>query len=284
MFGNQAEFDYLQCGKCKTLQIVTIPDDLSVYYPKDYYSLEAINKSPYWKRLIKTFRYALFRKTKLDVFKHYHYGEWLKELNLPLSSKIADVGCGNGQLLYEFYASGYRDLVGIDPFIDADTKVNDSLLLLKKSLFEIDQKFDCIMMHHSFEHMERPKDIIQKAGDLLKSGGKLLVRIPLANKAAWKEYGVNWVQLDAPRHFYLHTEESLIGMAESAGFVLSKTVYDSNSFQFWGSELCKIGVPLKEAELEKHFSEKKLGEFTKRSLDLNAEGQGDQACFYFRKA
>ncbi|UCS94370.1 class I SAM-dependent methyltransferase [Echinicola marina] len=226
----------------------------------------------------------MFKWTKLNFLKHYHYGDWLEELNLPFNSKIGDIGCGNGQLLYEWSMSGYTSLIGIDPFIANSKRINSQLRLLKKSIFDIDEKFDCLMMHHSFEHMEDPEKVLDKAFELLNSGGQLLIRIPLADKEAWRKFGADWVQLDAPRHIYLHSESSVRDLAESAGFILRKTVFDSTPFQFWGSELSKKGISYHKAKLDKLFSKGQLDEYKKISLQLNKEGQGDQACFYFVKA
>ncbi|MGC8006318.1 class I SAM-dependent methyltransferase, partial [Salmonella enterica] len=60
--------------------------------------------------------------------------------------------------------------------------------------------FDVIMYNHSFEHLSNPVEHLQQAYRSLKSSGKLIIRIPTVSSFAWTKYGVNWVQLDAPRH------------------------------------------------------------------------------------
>src|SRR3546814_14684228 len=92
------------------------------------------------------------------------------------------------------------------------------------------------MMHHSFEHMTSPRTELLKAAGLLSSGGRLLLRVPLAGKWAWDTYGINWIQLDPPRHLTLHTEESVARLAAATGFEVQAVVYDSTAFQIWGSE------------------------------------------------
>ena len=32
--------------------------------------------------------------------------------------------------------------------------------------------------------------------------------IPVKSQTIWEKYGVNWSQIDAPRHFFLHTIKS----------------------------------------------------------------------------
>ena len=39
MFGTRDSFTYLECSNCGCLQIKQVPDDLSKYYPDNYYSL-----------------------------------------------------------------------------------------------------------------------------------------------------------------------------------------------------------------------------------------------------
>lgn len=283
MFGTGEAFPYSVCGTCQSIQITEIPQNLGDYYPADYYSLAGINPSSSIVRFIKSMRFRLFKWTKLDIFKHYHYGDWLEKLNMSYDQKVLDVGCGNGQLLYEFYANGYKKLTGVDPFIARDVKLNDRLSLFKKSLFELDESFDCIMMHHSFEHMAEPGEVIRKASTLLPSGGKLLIRVPVADKYAYKTYGTDWVQLDAPRHLIIPSEEALVELAKNAGFIVDKIIYDSTSFQFWGSELYKRNLSQKGTDIHAEFSKIEIREFDEMATKLNAQREGDQACFYFVK-
>ena len=49
-------FRYLECVNCKSLQLTNIPDDLSLYYPKDYYAFGGIVTSSKAKNLLKKFR------------------------------------------------------------------------------------------------------------------------------------------------------------------------------------------------------------------------------------
>ena len=37
MFGTRERFEYLECARCGTVQLIDVPD-LSRYYPEDYYA------------------------------------------------------------------------------------------------------------------------------------------------------------------------------------------------------------------------------------------------------
>ena len=213
----------------------------------------------------------------------------LKPLKLKKSSKIMDVGCGAGNLLFSLKEIGFQQLLGIDPFNEADIHYENGLSIEKKSIHEATGKWDLIMFHHSFEHVFDQAEVLQKAHQLLDDNGQCLIRIPTVSSYAWMHYGLNWVQLDAPRHLFLHSVESMRQLAEKNGFALQQVIYDSNALQFWGSEQYQQNIPLRDkrsyAEGIKHsiFTKKDIKNFEKRAKELNAHEQGDQAAFYLRK-
>ena len=95
--------------------------------------------------------------------------------------------------------------------------------------------------------------------------------------------GVDWVQLDAPRHIFLHTEKSMQILCDQAGLTLSGVIYDSWNLQFYGSELYKRNIPLRANKEKEVFSGQQMDEFTTESITLNKKKQGDQACFYLTR-
>ena len=112
---------------------------------------------------------------------------------------------------------------------------------------------------------------------------------PVIDSWAWENYGVNWVQIDAPRHFFVHSRKSIKLLAEKVGLTVKKIIYDSTELQFWGSEQYKGDIPL---EVENSysinpsksiFSKKKIKMFEKKAKKLNSKGRGDQAIFYLGK-
>ena len=115
------------------------------------------------------------------------------------------------------------------------------------------------------------------------------MRIPLVSSHAWEHYGVIWVQLDAPRHLYLHSRESFERLTRDAGLEPTEVVYDSDDFQFWGSEQYASGIPLKSERSHSTnpsrsiFSRAEIRTFRKKADELNRESRGDVASFYLRK-
>jgi hypothetical protein len=114
--------------------------------------------------------------------------------------------------------------------------------------------------------------------------------VPTVSSYAWEHYKTNWVQLDAPRHFYLYSVESIGILAAKVGLVPFNTVFNSTSLQFWGSEQYKNNIPLLDKnsyKIDKRhsiFSKKDISTFDRRSHELNKNKKGDSALFYLKKS
>ena len=141
MFGLLDEFNYFQCSKCECLQIAKIPKDLSTYYPKNYYSFELVDESFLNKQPRKFLRnikntYSIFKKGFLGKVLNYisqnSAYNFLSYITLSKHSSILDVGCGNGMFLYGLKTLGFKNVIGIDPFIEKNIKYNNKLQIQKK--------------------------------------------------------------------------------------------------------------------------------------------------------
>lgn len=298
MLGSGDEFEYTECSKCGCIQINEIPDNLSEYYPKDrYYSLadNNVKKCNPVKAFIKRARAKYFfgeNRNILGAVLCFFYRPrpifwWLKDANVKLGSKILDVGCGSGGLLLKLREEGFREntFVGIDPFLENDIQYKNDVTVLKGKIYDIDEKFDLVMFHDSFEHMADPLDVMGHLSYIVKAGGYVLIRMPIVSSYAWRKYNVNWVQFDAPRHLFLYTVKSVQILAEKSGFVLKNIKYDSSDFQFYGSELYQRGISIKDTsrDAKSFFSKKTLKGFQQMADHLNDLCEGDQAGFYLKK-
>jgi SAM-dependent methyltransferase len=291
MFGMGGAFRYLECGSCGCLQLLDVPDDLERYYSREYYAFDAppVHARRQLLRALRTLialrlgpgRAGLLYRRRVAPY-------WLTLLagNAGLQSRILDVGSGSGGLLTELQHQGFRRLLGVDPYIEHDLEYTSEFRVLKRSLDEIEGSFDFILLNHSFEHVEDPQRVLDQAKRLLTSDGTILVRTPLADSVAWKRYGCDWVQLDAPRHLFVHTRKSLEILAAKARLRVVRVLYDSTAFQFWGSEQYRMGIALESERshlrnpANSPFSLAVLDEFAHEAERLNAAGLGDQAAFW----
>lgn len=297
-FGTRDEFKYQQCGNCSCLQIVTIPENLGRYYPADYYS-KHVKKQYKQNRMLSGLREMKLNATLDDkkpaasilfFLRKPRLPAWINYLNINSRSRILDVGCGAGKLLLKLRKKGFRCLKGVDPFIEATISYSNGIKIYKNQIWDIAKdrdkykSFDLVMMHHSLEHIPDQHRTFSAAFDLLKKQGVLLVRIPLSCSWAWEHYRENWVQLDPPRHLYLHSVKSMEMLANKHGFKLDGVHFDSTEFQFTGSERYLKNIPLVEKEDSELFTEKEIQDYKHKADRLNREGKGDQACFIFKLA
>jgi 2-polyprenyl-3-methyl-5-hydroxy-6-metoxy-1,4-benzoquinol methylase len=290
MFGFRDKFTYFQCSECGCLQIGEIPEDMSKYYPSNYYSFSEFSNQDsvnYVRKLIRTLRnrYAVLNKGVLGkfIYRFFPSEEWqlLSEAHLTENSAILDVGCGDGSFLCLIKEMGFKHLLGIDPYIKQDIDFNNGLKIIKKYIHEINGEWDLITFHHSFEHISDPLETLQSVSKLLTKRGVCLIRVPTVSSYAWEHYRENWVQLDAPRHFFLHSIKSMGLLAAKANLNLEKVIYDSHAIQFSGSEQYLQDIPL----IEPHsiFSKAEITAFQQKAKELNSKNQGDACAFILRK-
>jgi SAM-dependent methyltransferase len=310
MFGFRDVFRYFQCRSCRCLQIAELPTNLDHYYPPDYYSFAPVRED-HWRNNWARRRIVAVRSEAV-LFQRGIWGR-LVNLFLPmwpgnihrvdaligfrqlgkrissLKSSILDVGCGSGAALLFLNELGFGNLCGVDPFIPKDIEYSSGVRILKKSIHDLRQTFDIVTFQHSFEHMPDPQEILRSVHRVLADDGLCVIRIPVSDSYAWEHYGVDWVQLDAPRHLFIHSVDSMKALADQTGLEVVKVVWDSDEFQFWGSEQYLRDIPLRDDASylnnpsKSIFSAHEIEGFRSKAKELNALGRGDQAAFFIAK-
>ena len=170
----------------------------------------------------------------------------------------------------------FKNINGMDPYIEKDIITDHGIQIKKQNINEINGTYDLIMLNHVFEHLDHPKEILSNLRTLLNKSGQLLIRVPLVDSYAWEKYGVHWYQIDAPRHFFLHTKKSMELLASKTGFKIHKIIYDANDYQFIFSEQYMQNKNIKAPIL---FTKNQIKQWRKQADQLNKNEQGDQACF-----
>lgn len=259
MQNTRDEFEYFVCESCGCLQIKEVPDDLERYYGADYYSFSM----------------------KEEPDKEYEHPVTNQE-------KILDVGCGSGIWLVDKAMQGWGNLHGCDPFLEKDLHYGDRVSIKKCSIHEVEGAgtFDKIRMSDSFEHMTDPLEALKSAEKLLKPGGELIMHIPVYPNMAFEMFETHWYQLDAPRHIFLHSRESLQYLAEQSGLKMEGMRYDSNNTQILRSFFYQHGIPFRETTWElvgEYFSKEDIFAMDRTIEMWNEKGQGDQAVILWRK-
>ncbi|MEW6118573.1 MAG: class I SAM-dependent methyltransferase [Pseudomonadota bacterium] len=303
MFGWNTQFDYFMCRACGCLQIVTIPADLYSYYPEDYYAQdsqpESLPAGPLrqinWLRL----RYRLTGRGAWAEKLTWRLGPLSRAIqrqipyleripDLDRDSRILDIGCGEySAWLASLAYCGFRNLTGADPFIK-HAGFRDGIRYLCIEPRDLQGPYDLITLHHSLEHIPDQHALLRTLERLLAADGACLIRIPLVDSEAWDEYGLDWVELDAPRHLYLHSRNSLAGLAQAHGFEIFDTLCDSTAFEFAGSAQYRMGIPLMAHDSfwngSGPFDADAMRLHSHRAQAVNAAGRCGRAAFFLRRS
>ena len=304
MFGTGETFSYTRCRACGSLRIDDVPADLDRHYPPLYRSRsvgppDAGTPPSTFSRLrggaelfgaAQLVRRVLGRLAPLprsyDAVVPLVRQAGLRSFDDP----ILDVGCGtNPGRLHLLREAGFRNLTGIDPFLDADTVIG-GVPVLRREIDDVDGPFALITFHHSLEHMPHPRATLRAVRARLRDGGACLVRTPILPNALWDRYGVHWAELDAPRHLVVFSHDGLVSAAADAGLRLEAVLPDEGSFELIASEQYSRGISLYAPNSHvvdptgSPFSPEDLKGFTREAKRLNKEGGYGRAGFWFRAA
>ncbi len=295
LIGYRESFEYFKCG---CLQIAEIPTNLAKYYPNSYYSLQIKKqkKSRFLRDYIRksVSLYNILGKGVigwfLALFKspdslHLVY----RRVGLKAPDKLLDVGGGEGNHVLSLFHIGFKSVMLVDSFISRDVFDGDVLIAKKSEFFDIQGQYDLITLHHSLEHMPGQAKILEKAAELIGQGGRILIRILTVTSTAWAEYKENWVNLDAPRHFYFHTHSSIKLLAKKVGLKVLDLWNDPVSMQFWGSEQYMRDIPLSDPRSYSQdkntsiFSPVQIKDYQRTVIALNKQGKEDWICVVLGK-
>lgn len=283
-------FEYLYCGKCGTLQLNEVVEDMSHFYQDNYYAFIEENYSR------KTLAGRIFDQCFVFVLVHsnwsaktyerlqgskYYRLRCLCGTKLKFSDSLLDVGCGSGNWLQFLYTVGFKNLTGVDLY--APPYKQRSWKFIQGEIEDLDEvkKYKFITLNHSFEHMQNPIAVLEKVYRLLDENGMCILRIPLMEQKAWRLYQEHWYQIDAPRHAYLYTKRAMQYLCKKTGLRVKKILFDSLEAQFRASEYYrKTNWSL---DYIYKRTRKKVPKYRKMAIEANKNGEGDQAIFYIVK-
>ncbi len=257
-YGTREEFEYFSCPKCNCLQIAKIPEDIGRYYSEGYYSFSAAAPA------------EGFPETVTD------------------NTEILDVGCGSGKWLIERAKEGYGRLFGCDPFIDEEKNYSDRIHIYKCSIHDIpgEKRFDLIRMADSLEHMDDPEDALRDAARLLKDDGQIEIHIPSWPNIVFDLFRAHWVQLDAPRHLWIPSIDTLRFIACRLSLYVEETHCDSNEVAIMLSFMYEHGISMKDMNddmVRGFFPEDSRRNIRQTIFDANRRGEGDHRSVILKK-
>lgn len=310
LIGTNEEFEYAECPICKSLQLIEIPEDMGEYYNQNYYSMGEENN--FYNFIIFHLNRHYLEKDFIGKLLSYFMegneklynimGSLLKKDKINYNSQILDIGCGGGTFLQELSDLGFVNLNGMEPFIEKEI-TNENFTIFKSFLEDFDpkKKYDLIFMKDSLEHMDDPYKNLSNVKKLLNDDGYMIISIPIKSDYFWNLYGVNWYQLDAPRHLITFTLEGFEKLLKSLDLEIVQTCFNSNPYAFIISEGYSNGISMysdKAFTSRSHFRNvfnrnfKKINFQSKKVYfrylnglinDLNKDQKSEHAIFLIKK-
>ena len=143
----------------------------------------------------------------------------ISRLKLPAAAQILDVGCGDGLFFDQLARFGRVDGVEISREVVASPRHQANVFICPfDASFDPAQRYDLVLMLDILEHLERPRQALERALGLLRPGGRVMITVP-AFRGLWTGHD----ELSGHRDRY--TRRRFSALAERAGMRIERTGY-----------------------------------------------------------
>lgn len=207
------KFKVVSCGTCGLLSLHPVPSDKEFRLIYKNYAQKGNRIHVEEERLKNVY------PQKIELIQKY-----FKD-----AKTILDIGAGNGGFVSLALSKGYS-VVGIE--------LEKSQIELAKQVFKVDlihssiedfskdekRKFDVINLHHVFEHVQRPTNILEIIKGLLSSNGIVLIEVPnqffrFPNKIYF-DFGMKDYRkpYNPYHHLYFYSKKHLLSYFNKTGF------------------------------------------------------------------
>jgi SAM-dependent methyltransferase len=201
---------YLACRRCgcKAVHYRPTPAGLELLYTSGYYWTEyqAIHSCP-----------SVEERHERDLTDRVpQYLQWMRELALP-PARTLEIGCGNGRLLREAAAAGYRAAgVEMDARVAAWVRQKTGLPVFAGSFPPPeDGAYDLVLALDVLEHVGDPVQFVREVRARLGPAGRAMVHTPVIDSP---EAARQWRDMFNPlSHVWMHNSESFQALWESVG-------------------------------------------------------------------
>jgi len=224
-YGIAGSYHVARCKRCALVFLNPMDSDeeLTALYPEDYYAHRDDREVPRWKQLTKQLL-GYWNGTKEPIF--------------DKPGRFLDIGCGSGSFVARMARHGWESF-GIDVNkTAAELGRSKGLKIIHGSLREATLSagyFDYIRASHCLEHVSCPHETLDEIFRLLKPDGTLLIAVPNIGSLNARLFRKYWWHLCAPVHTFSYSVETLTRMLDQHGFVIRKTVFNSDYVGLLGS-------------------------------------------------
>lgn len=219
LLGQPGEFPVARCANCRLVFLKPRPTTaaLSAYYPDAYYPLDEVPS-------------AEARAVATDLLGKVT--SWSRSHGLK-RPRLLDVGCGVGYFLHLAQDAGMQ-VRGLELSESAVNyaRTNYGLNVAQGTLDEVTiapESCDIVVLWHVLEHLPDPVAALRQISQILAPGGLLLAAVPNFGSIEARVFGRRWYSLDAPRHLYHFTPETLQRVVERAGLTPRRLVQSAGT-------------------------------------------------------
>lgn len=200
----KGQFNYVKCKNCGLFQISEVPSNIEEFYSG--YRLHS-QDSPV---------YLFFRK----VFMGHSY-PLMDAKGKTGEKRLLDIGCGNGWYLKAMEKKGWQPFGS--EFNKAFAQERSATLRLpvfagEEFLIEYVNYFDLVTFNSTFEHLNKPRKVLELVRKSLRKRGKVVISVPNPESREARLFKERWFHLDPPRHISLYNKELLSHLLKEVGF------------------------------------------------------------------
>lgn len=191
-------------------------------------NMEGMDSSEYqemdnYKKMYSEMKQGKFHPgyTAIIAYMKKAVNKYIKKQN----ARIVDLGCGSGYLLSHLKQEG-RFCLALD-FNPQMTKIASELFGLDTLLGGIDEllekghSFDFVMSSHVLEHIDTPREFLEKARNVLNPGGVFLVIVPNRSNIRYRDKlvkGKHPKDHYPPHHVSFWSMKALKNACKNAGY------------------------------------------------------------------
>lgn len=209
-FFTKKGFTIEKCPQCKLMAVENVPENLTPYYAEGYFTGD-VNLDGYMD----------YDQDKVVTQKTYegYLDEITKVCNHGKKITMFEVGCATGFFLERAQERGW-EVSGIDLSEYAIEKAKAKGLRVSTGsldTYTTEEKFDVIVMYDLIEHVKDPVLTLQKAGQMLKEGGLIVITTPDAGSIWARVWGRRWHAFVPPQHLFYFRVSHLKNILKKQG-------------------------------------------------------------------
>ncbi len=218
LHGSGETFHYVRCRNCGLVYLNPRPAPAAIgrYYPRGSY-----------------YTFQVDGQAAAEIVRPAHR-RLARQLTQRLGAGRAfDVGCGDGSFLLALQERGWQPSgIEFDQATVAALQQHRKLPVVAGDFVTAelsDSNFDLVSMLEVLEHLHQPLAALQRARDILRPGGTLVVTVPNISSLEYRLWRGQWVALEPPLHLYHFTSQTLTRALHQAGLQVQSVEYDAST-------------------------------------------------------